>query len=83
MPVATHGFSGVSCCQSDAQVTLANSGFGTPPRSYGVLRAERGTRCGGGYRMAEWHFKIVGEPCPWTAQMRNAARSPAFQRMQA
>ena len=48
-----------------------------------MLRAERGTRCGGGYRMAEWHFKIVGEPCPWTAQMRNAARSPAFQRMQA
>ena len=33
--------------------------------------------------MAEWTFTIPGEPVPWTAQMRNAARSSSFQRMQA
>ena len=31
--------------------------------------------------MAKWTFRIEGEPVPWTAQMRNAARSPSFQRM--
>ena len=33
--------------------------------------------------MPEWNFHVPGEPVPWTVQIRNAERTPSFNRCQA